>query len=374
MKSSFLVGSALVLLAADPRPLAAGPPQADLSLAVTTSSATVAPGARLAYTATVTNLGPSASPGVTVFHLLGLSQFRSADPPVCTGAAPIECALGPLAVGAHATVTVEVDLFPGVPAFVSNSLFATGPLPDPGPGNNQVDVATPVVVPAPVLELAHGSDLSGSSEAAEGVAGDRMRILQQPYASYEVVVDATSGDIVGPEGVLVERVGPAHDPPLQSATAIGVGPSRSLRFVNASSAAVADELVRVRTGIWPVPGDGNDVYALRARETTYSIPRFNNGGSQATVLLLQNPTPSIVQVTAYLWSEGGALIGAHGPVDIAAHGLLVLDTRAVPGAASAAGSITIVHDAPYGALAGKAVAVEPGTGFAFDSPMEPRPH
>jgi Domain of unknown function DUF11 len=372
MKGFLLVVAAVGLFAAERRNLEAGPPQADLLLTVTTPSATVAPGARFSYTATVTNLGPSASPSVTVFHLLGLSQFRAADPPVCTNGSPIECAIGPLAVGAQATVTVEVDLFPSVPEFVSDNLFASGPLPDPDSTNNQPFVSTPVVVPAPVLELAHGSELFGSSEAAEGVAGDRMRILQQPYASYEVLVDATSGDIVGPSGVLLERVGVAHDPPLQSADAIGVGPSRSLRFANTSSAAVTDELVRVRTGVWPVPGDGNDVWALRARETTYAVPRFNNSATQVTVLLVQNPTASSVQATAYFWSQGGALVGTHGPVAIAAHGLLVLDTRDVPGASAAAGSITIVHDAPYGALAGKAVAVEPGTGFSFDSPLEPR--
>ena len=372
MKGFLLVVAAVGLLAAERRHLEAGPPQADLALTVTTPSATVAPGARFSYTATVSNLGPSASPSVTVFHLLGLSQFRSAEPPVCTDGTPVQCALGPLAAGAQATVTVEVDLSPFVPRFVTNSLFASGPLPDPDSTNNQPIVSTPVVVPAPVLELGHGSEIFGSSEATEGVAGDRMRILQQPYASYEVVVDATSGDIVGPSGVLLERVGVAHDPPLQSAAAIGVGPSRSLRFVNASSAAVTDELVRVRTGVWPVPGDGNDVWALRARETTYAVPRFNNSATQVTVLLVQNPTTSSVQATAHLWSPGGALVGTHGPVDIPARGLLVLDTRDVPGAAAASGSITLVHDAPYGALAGKAVAVEPETGFSFDSPLEPR--
>jgi hypothetical protein len=35
--------------------------------------------------------------------------------------------------------------------------------------------------------------------------------------------------------------------------------------------------------------------------------------------------------------------------------------------------VTVVHDAPYGALAGKTVALEPSTGFSFDSPMLPRP-
>jgi Domain of unknown function DUF11 len=119
MKGSLMVVAAVGLLAAEHRHLGAGPPQADLSLTVATSSPTVAPGARFSYTATVTNLGPEASPSVTVFHLLGLSQFRSADPPVCTNGSTVECAMGPLAAGAQATVTVEVDLLPSVPSFDS---------------------------------------------------------------------------------------------------------------------------------------------------------------------------------------------------------------------------------------------------------------
>ena len=35
--------------------------------------------------------------------------------------------------------------------------------------------------------------------------------------------------------------------------------------------------------------------------------------------------------------------------------------------------LTVAHDAPYGRLVGKAVAIEPSTGFAFDTPVEPRP-
>ncbi|HET9315327.1 MAG TPA: hypothetical protein VFQ51_07030 [Vicinamibacteria bacterium] len=37
------------------------------------------------------------------------------------------------------------------------------------------------------------------------------------------------------------------------------------------------------------------------------------------------------------------------------------------------GSITIASDAPCGTLVGKAVALEPTTGFSFDSPMTLRP-
>ena len=36
------------------------------------------------------------------------------------------------------------------------------------------------------------------------------------------------------------------------------------------------------------------------------------------------------------------------------------------------GSITVSHDAPHASLAGKAVAIEPATGFSFDTPFEVR--
>jgi hypothetical protein len=52
---------------------------------------------------------------------------------------------------------------------------------------------------------------------------------------------------------------------------------------------------------------------------------------------------------------------------------VVLNTSAPDGVPSGSGSLTVAHDAPYGALAGKAVALEPATGFAFDTPLEPRP-
>jgi hypothetical protein len=34
--------------------------------------------------------------------------------------------------------------------------------------------------------------------------------------------------------------------------------------------------------------------------------------------------------------------------------------------------VTVAHAAPFGALAGKTVALEPSTGFSFDSPLLPR--
>jgi hypothetical protein len=51
--------------------------------------------------------------------------------------------------------------------------------------------------------------------------------------------------------------------------------------------------------------------------------------------------------------------------------VLVLDTSTI--APDASGSVTVAHDAPFGGLVGKAVALEPSTGFSFDTPLEPRP-
>jgi hypothetical protein len=49
-----------------------------------------------------------------------------------------------------------------------------------------------------------------------------------------------------------------------------------------------------------------------------------------------------------------------------------LNTATLPRLQGTSGSMTVSHDAPHGVLAGKAVALEPATGFTFDSPMEPR--
>jgi hypothetical protein len=51
----------------------------------------------------------------------------------------------------------------------------------------------------------------------------------------------------------------------------------------------------------------------------------------------------------------------------------VTDTGSVTVLAGRSGSITLTHDGPYGALAGKAVAVEPATGASFDSPLTYKP-
>jgi hypothetical protein len=219
-------------------------------------------------------------------------------------------------------------------------------------------------------ELVHGSDQLHDLGALAGPAQDNdwYQISQKPFSSYEVVVDATSGDIG--TGLVVTRTTSDGSTVLQTSDPVGVGYSRSLRFRNETTVDINTQKVHVTSGSCTTDCGADDVYRLRAYETTYAVPRFNNTGSQVTVLLLQNPTNYAIQGNAYFWSSAGVQVGV-APINLAPKALMVLVTSTV---APSSGAMTIVHDGRYGDLSGKTVALEPSTGFSFDSPMIPRVH
>jgi hypothetical protein len=220
-------------------------------------------------------------------------------------------------------------------------------------------------------ELVHGSDQIHDLGALAGPAADQdwYRIGQKGFASYEVTVDATSGDIGA--GVLLQRFASDGVTPVQTAVPVtaGLNYSQSLRWMNATSTSIDDQYVRVMSSGCDIDCGPDDVYRLRAFETTQSIPRFNNSATQITVLLLQNPSAYTITGNAYFWSTGGTLVAPHA-FSLPAKNTLVLNTATV--APGGSGAITIANDGRYGDLTGKTVALEPATGFSFDSPMVPR--
>lgn len=219
-------------------------------------------------------------------------------------------------------------------------------------------------------ELIHGTtelhDLGARGESRKVADQDWYRLTQKRQSSYEVVVEATSGDVCPAD---VDRLASDGATVLQTAVAIGTGCSRSLRWVN-PGLGVSKELIRVTSGSCTVDCGDDDVYRVRAYETTYSIPRFNNSGTQVSVLLLQNPTNYSVSGTVYFWSAAGDLLGSHD-FALSARGSLVLATQTI--APGTSGSVTIANTGRYGDLSGKIVSLEPATGFSFDSLMVPRP-
>lgn len=219
-------------------------------------------------------------------------------------------------------------------------------------------------------ELIHGGDQLHDLGVLAGNIPDEdwYRIGQKAYASYEVTVDATSGDIGA--GVLLQRFAADGSTVVQTAAPVtaGLNFSQSLRWMNTTGVEEVDQFVRVQSSFCNTDCGPDDVYRIRSYETTQSIPRFNNSATQITVLILQNPSAYPIAGNIHFWNTTGTPVGTQ-PFSLAAKNTLVLNTSSV---AAGAGAITIANDGRYGDLSGKTVALEPATGFSFDSPMVPR--
>ena len=115
-------------------------------------------------------------------------------------------------------------------------------------------------------------------------------------------------------------------------------------YVRVSSAALHD---RLRAG--------RRLSRARLRDDR-RIARFNPVGGQATVVVLQNANAPARRASAFL-EPIGALLDSRA-LRAPARAAVALNASTVPGVGQS-GSITVVHDGGYGALAGKAVALDP---------------
>jgi hypothetical protein len=217
-------------------------------------------------------------------------------------------------------------------------------------------------------ELAHGSERRESLASLGGLEQSHWYLMRQAAGhSYEVSVDAVSGDVVP---LRLERLD-AGGAVLQAASA-GAGGSASLRFENSSGADVSGERFQVRSGGCTAACGPEAGYRIRAYDTSDSDARFNNAATQITILLLENTSSQAVTGHAHFWNESGALLYTD-PFSLGPRQTLVVNTATLPGLAGQQGTVSVASDAPYGTLAGKTSAVEPAFGFTFDTPLQPRP-
>jgi hypothetical protein len=217
-------------------------------------------------------------------------------------------------------------------------------------------------------DLVHGSDQIHDLGDVAGVADqDWFTVGEAANSSYQVVVDGTTGDI---GGVTINRTDSTGGAPIQTGVPIGVGYSQSLSWDN--TGATVNEAIEVTSSDCPTCTT-DDQYRIRFYDTTCAIARFNNNATQITILILQNTTAAPVTGNFYMWKPDGTSANPGASAyTIAANGAFVMNTSTI--APGVGGSITVTNDSGYGAVAGKAVAVEPATGFTFDTGLSCRPH
>jgi hypothetical protein len=213
----------------------------------------------------------------------------------------------------------------------------------------------------------HGSeqvhDLGPSADQDWYLAATR------PWSSYQVVIDGMTGDLdlVGTSLQLVDGQNTA----LVDAQVDDFGGILSLIWSNTAGPPAVRHFVRVRGAACGTACASPDRYRIRFFDTTYTIPRFNNSGTQSTALIVQNASHRACDVTYVLLNAAGALIGSTQRT-IPVRGLDVLSAAEL--APNQSGSVRLAHTCGLGGLSGKAVSVEPATGFTFDTALVQRPH
>lgn len=228
-------------------------------------------------------------------------------------------------------------------------------------------------------ELLHGTTQLHDLGARPGPVADQDWFLapQPPQSSWEVVIDGVSGDL-GFSGLALDRLaGAGVSPPVVQTGGAAVtnsfGYARALRWQNTGTTTVTDQYVRVSGGACGTACGADDVYEIRARETTINVARWNQSGSQVTVLLSQNTTNRTINATYFYYNSAGTLLQT-GTASIGAKQLNVFSLGSFGTLVGSSGHLVIAHDGGYGALNVKTVALEPATGFSFDTPGVYKPY
>jgi hypothetical protein len=232
-------------------------------------------------------------------------------------------------------------------------------------------------------ELVHGLDQVHDVEAqAAGTVEDVdwYHFNHGCNASFEILLDSltggvSNGTVASPALDLIDSDGTTV---LATSTPVtGLGVARRLIYPCEALFPVPEmtHFVRISNPACGLSCTANARYRIRFYETTALLPRFNNANGQVTVLVLQNSTDVEQFATGMSFDSTGAILD-DVVITLPPSGVTTVNLAIVDGGVlnNKAGALKLLNTAPYGALAGKAVALEPATGFTFDTPLVYKPH
>jgi len=149
----------------------------------------------------------------------------------------------------------------------------------------------------------------------------------------------------------------------------GIGYNFALRWTQ-----LTDELEFIRvTGL--TSNTSTARYSISFRETTLYCPRFNNSGTQTSVLILQGSNPDVSSTCSYravFVDEFSTIITSYAGLVDSSNDVDVLPLSAISALVGKKGGALVAHNCGYGGVKAKLVALEPATGFSFDTVCTPR--
>ena len=221
-------------------------------------------------------------------------------------------------------------------------------------------------------EIPSGASQVHDLEASSSPDQDWVQIRVRDRHSYEARVSGFSGVVFSSLDGLpciaglcasLERVTSGGTVLQDASTLEGGSHAVGLRWIASSTGGAYLRVTGPNT-----PLSTSDEYELEFFDTTYAAPRFNNSATQTTVLIIQNLKDTVVAGNIDFYNASGTLLHSE-PLSLNAKATSVVNTAVLAGLAGQSGSVLVAQTGGYGALAGKAVALEPGTGFTFDTPF-----
>jgi uncharacterized repeat protein (TIGR01451 family) len=313
---------------------------ANLSLTKSDAPDPVLVGQPLTYTLTIQNAGPSAAPSVQLTDTLPAGvTFGSATPsqgsPCTQATGTVTCALGTIANGSSATVTIQVT--PQSQGSITNTASVTSGATDVNLANNSASAATlvnpvadlvvtktdspdPALVGQP-LTYTVGVQNSGPSSATSVSLSDALPAgvsfvsatpsQGSPCTQSAGTVTCALGTIANAASASVQITVTPNSTGSITNTASASSPISDPN--NSNNSASAATLVNPSANLSLTKGDAPDP-VLQGQELTYNLSVSNAGPSSATGVVLTDTLPAGVTYNSATPSQGSPCTQSAGTV------------------------------------------------------------